>query len=273
MEFVFAVLTLAFLEVVLGIDNIMFISIVTNRLPKENQNKARMVGLIVAMLTRIALLVTMVWLLEHLTKPFFELPDIATNIDNVKEHTIEKFKDETNFFLKMKYLFHTIGIREVILFAGGIFLLGKSVSEIHHKMEGEAKEVKVKQRSFIGTIVEIVAVDIVFSFDSILTAIGLTHNLPAMILAIIVAIFIMMIFAKKISDFLNTRPTLEVLGLSFLILIGFMLVLDSVHVEVPKGYIYFAVFFSMVVEVVNIQVRKRTSPVELNKKVKEPQIN
>jgi predicted tellurium resistance membrane protein TerC len=265
MEFVFAVLTLAFLEIVLGVDNIMFISIVTNKLPDNQQNKARLIGLGVAMITRIILLIAMVWLIDHLTKPFFPLADV-----HEVEETIGLYKAEANIFKKLGYLFHTIGVRELVLLGGGIFLLTKSVSEIHHKMEGESKEVKTKTTSFIGVIIEIIAVDLVFSFDSILTAIGITHNLPAMIIAIVIAIFVMLIFAKKISQFMHTHPTLEVLGLSFLILIGFMLILDSVHIEVPKGYIYFAVFFSLLVEVINLKITKRKSkPVELRKKLKE----
>ncbi len=260
MEFVFAVITLTFLEIVLGIDNIMFISIVTNRLPKESRGKARFVGLLLAMLMRIGMLVAMVWLLDHLTAPFFPLENLG------RDEVLQMFRDEENFFTKISLYFHTVGARETILFAGGVFLLAKSVSEIHNKMEGEGKEVAVKKMGVTRTILEIVAVDLVFSFDSILTAIGMTKNLPAMIIAVVISIMIMMIFAKKVSDFLQKRPTLEILGLSFLILIGFMLVLDSFHIEVPKGYIYFAVFFSLLVEIVNMQIRKKHSPVELKAK-------
>lgn len=265
MEFVFAVLTLAFLEIVLGIDNIMFISLVTNKLPEEQQNKARVIGLIGAMVTRILLLVSMVWLIHHLEAPFFPLDGFADGLE-AKDFAIEQYLAETHFFKKLGILFHTIGVRELVLLAGGLFLLSKSVSEINHKVEGEAKEIVSKKKSFAGTIVEIMAVDLVFSFDSILTAIGITENLPAMIIAVVISIFVMMIFAKKISLFMAKHPSLEVMGLSFLILIGVMLILDSVHIEVPKGYIYFAVFFSLAVEVINMKARKRRSPLELNKK-------
>jgi len=267
MEFVFAVLTLAFLEVVLGIDNIMFISLVTNKLPEEKQNKARITGLIGAMVTRILLLVSMVWLIHHLEAPFFPLDGFADSIV-AKEHAIEQYLAEGRFLKKMGYLFHTIGVRELVLLAGGLFLLSKSVSEINHKVEGEAKEIISKPKSFTATIIEIMIVDLVFSFDSILTAIGITENLPAMIIAVVISILVMMLFAKKISKFMAKHPSLEIMGLSFLILIGVMLILDSFHIEVPKGYIYFAVFFSLAVEVINMKMQKRRSPVELNKRRK-----
>lgn len=267
MEFVFAVLTLAFLEIVLGIDNIMFISLVTNKLPEAKQNRARIIGLLGAMITRITLLVTMVWLIHHLEAPFFPLDGFTDSIA-AKDHAITEYLSEANFFKKMGLLIHTIGIRELVLLAGGLFLLSKSVSEINHKVEGEAKEIVSKQKSLIGTVIEIIAVDLVFSFDSILTAIGITDNLPAMIIAVIISIFVMMAFAKKISQFMAQHPSLEVMGLSFLILIGVMLILDSVHIDVPKGYIYFAVFFSLAVEVINLRVKKEHSPLELKKKHK-----
>lgn len=264
MEFIFAVLTLAFLEVILGVDNIMFLSIVTNKLPEKDQKKTRITGLLGAMIARIILLILMVWLIEHLTKAFFPIANMTS------EETINIYKNETNILHKIGYLFHTVGLRELILFAGGIFLLSKSVTEIHLRMEGATKEVSTKGKKFWGTVVEIIAVDIVFSFDSILTAIGITNNLPAMIIAVIIAIFIMMIFSAKVSHFMAQHPSLEVMGLSFLILIGVMLILSSVHYEVPRGYIYFAVFFSLAVEVINLNIKKEAgTPVELNKRVKD----
>ena len=262
MEFVFAVLTLAFLEIILGVDNIMFLSIVTNKLPEEQQNKTRIIGLLGAMLARITLLIIMVWLIKHLRMPFFPLHN------NTIEETIALYKQESNIFIKLGYLFHTIGVRELILFSGGIFLLSKSVTEIHKRMEGPAKEIIAKDRNFWGTVIEIIAVDIVFSFDSILTAIGITKNLPAMIIAVIIAILVMMIFAAKISHFMAKHPSLEIMGLSFLILIGVMLILSSVHFEVPRGYIYFAVFFSLGVEIINLNVKTSNNPVKLKNKIK-----
>ena len=239
MEFVIALLTLTLLEIVLGIDNIIFISIVANKLPKEEQKKARLIGLSLALVVRIILLLI-----------------ITTLIDSAKQE-----------------LFNVFGlgfsIREIILAFGGLFLLAKSTSEIHHKMEGSIHEQKQgKAASFTNSIVQIVLLDLVFSFDSILTAVGLTKNIVVMIIAVIIALIVMMIFAGKIADFISGHPALEILALSFLILIGFMLILEGVHVEVPKGYIYFAVFFSLIIELVNMRMRKKRQPLELHKKMK-----
>ncbi len=234
-----ALLTLAFLEVVLGIDNIIFISIVTNRLPEARQPRARNTGLLLAMVFRVGLLLGITYIIKF-TNPLFSV-----------------------------FNYHT-SIRDLILFVGGTFLLVKSILEIHHKMEGEAREVKIgKSMSMVAAILQIIILDMVFSFDSILTAIGLTDKVFLMIIAVIVAIFIMMLFAGAISRFINQHPTLQVLALSFLILIGFMLIIDALHYHVPKGYIYFAVFFSLIVELINMRVRKTTNPVMLNKKMKD----
>lgn len=249
MELAIAFVTLAFLEVVLGVDNIIFISIVTNKLPEKQQPKARVTGLGLALVFRIALLVSLTWLLKHLTTPLFEihLPQSLVN-HNIMHESVLPFS-----------------IREIILFAGGLFLLAKSTSEIHHKVEGgHDKTAEIKAPSFSKAILQIILLDIVFSFDSILTAVGLTNNLIVMIAAVVVAMIIMMLFAGKIAAFINKRPTLEILALSFLILIGFMLVLEGVHIEIPKGYIYFAVFFAMIVEVINIKTRKTHNPVDLH---------
>jgi predicted tellurium resistance membrane protein TerC len=224
-----ALLTLTFLEVVLGIDNIIFISIVTNKLPQENQRKARNLGLILALVFRLLLLMSISYIIG-LTEPIFTVGDFA------------------------------MSSRDLVLAIGGLFLLAKSTSEIHHKIEGDAQETegkKGKTRSFSATIIQIILLDIVFSFDSILTAIGLTEQLTIMVIAVVVAMIIMMVFAGSISAFINRHPTLQILALSFLILIGFMLMLEAIHYEIPKGYMYFAVFFSLVVEMINIKVRKK----------------
>jgi len=223
-----ALLTLTFLEIVLGVDNIVFISIVTNRLPKEDQPKARTLGLSMALVFRILMLSSIAWLIHHLTTPLFTVKGLG------------------------------FSIREIILFAGGLFLLAKSTSEIHHKMEkiGESHG-NPKKTSMFRTILQIVVLDIVFSFDSILTAVGLTEELIIMIIAVIISMIIMMLFSGNISRFINNNPTLEMLALSFLILIGFMLVLEGFQQHVPKGYIYFSVFFSMVVEMLNIRLMKK----------------
>jgi predicted tellurium resistance membrane protein TerC len=224
-----ALLTLTFLEVVLGIDNIIFISIVTNKLPEENQRKARNIGLLLALVFRILLLMSITYIIG-LTEPLFTVGEFA------------------------------MSSRDLVLAIGGLFLLAKSTSEIHHKMEGETQEEAkktTKKRSFSTTIIQIILLDIVFSFDSILTAVGLTDQLAIMVTAVIVAMIIMMIFAGAVSAFISRHPTLQILALSFLILIGFMLMLESIHYEIPKGYMYFAVFFSLIVEVINIKVRKK----------------
>ena len=230
-----ALLTLTFLEIVLGVDNVIFISIVTNKLPKDKQKYARRLGLGIALIFRIALLSVISWMTTSMTQPLFTVFDLG------------------------------FSIRELILMAGGLFLLAKSTSEIHSKMENLHESGQPKGDVVLSkVIVQIVMLDIVFSFDSILTAVGLTNHLSIMILAVVISLFIMIFFADKISKFIANHPTLEILALSFLILIGFMLVLEGVHVEVPKGYIYFAVFFSLLVEMVNISVQKKHHPVVLN---------
>ncbi len=245
-EFLIALLTLTFLEVVLGVDNIIFISIVTNKLPGAQRPRARFIGLGFALLFRITLLITLTIIIKHLTTPLFTVAGLG------------------------------FSVRELVLAAGGLFLLAKSVSEVHHKMEGVAEEhTEKKAISFSRTVIQIVMIDIVFSFDSILTAIGLTDNLQeieamiVMISAVIVSMAIMLIFSGRISKFIGEHPTLEILALSFLILIGFMLVLEAVHQEVPKGVIYFGVFFSLAVELVNMRMLKKQSKVKLNRKIKD----
>jgi predicted tellurium resistance membrane protein TerC len=225
-----ALLTLTFLEIVLGIDNIIFISIVAGKLPQNQQKRARFIGLSLALITRVILLFGITWLVG-LTAPVFTIKEFA------------------------------LSWKDIILLAGGLFLIAKSTSEIHHKVEGKAeKENKaLKGATVFGkAIFQIVLLDIIFSFDSILTAVGLTNEIMLMVIAVIISILVMMIFAGAISDFINRHPTLQILALSFLILIGFMLGVESFHIHVPKGYIYFAVFFSLIVEVINIRMRKKT---------------
>jgi len=234
-----ALLTLTFLEIVLGIDNIIFISLITNRLPANRQRTIRNIGLLLAMLFRSLLLLTISFFIR-LTNPLFTLFNLG------------------------------ISIRDIILMAGGVFLIIKSISEIHTKMEGEDHTVKINVRtSALSVLVQIILLDLIFSFDSILTAIGLTDKVPLMIIAIVLAIGVMMIFAGTVSKFINAHPSLQVLALSFLILIGFMLVIDGLHYHVPKGYIYFAVFFSLIVEVINMRIRRHAHPVHLHKELPE----
>ena len=233
-----ALLTLTFLEIVLGVDNIIFISIVSNKLPIEQQAKARNIGLSMALLFRIGLLFGITWIIGF-SEPLFTAFD------------------------------HAISGRDIILAVGGLFLIGKSTHEINHKMESHETGTQTKSAgaSLASVIAQIILLDIIFSFDSILTAVGLTDEILLMVIAVVIALFIMMTFAGKISSFIAKHPSLEILALSFLILIGFMLMLDALGEHVPKGYIYFAVFFSLIVEVLNIRIRKKTKPVKLKKRI------
>ncbi len=222
-----SLITLTFLEIVLGIDNIIFISIVTDRIPEQNQHRVRTIGLMMALVMRIILL------------------SLLTYIIRLKEPLFTAFEFD-------------VSVRDVILFLGGSFLLAKSVSEIHEKMEGVEKEpVTVKRHSISYLLLQIVLLDIVFSFDSILTAIGLSKQLAIMITAVVIAMVAMIWFVEIISRFIKKHPTFQVLALSFLILIGFMLILDGFHFDIPKGYIYFALFFSVMVEMINMKVKKK----------------
>lgn len=240
-EGIISFLTLALLEVVLGIDNIVFISILAGRMAPEHQQKARTIGLSMALIMRIILLFLISWIVG------FSQPLI---------------KD----FLGLE-----ISVRDLILFAGGMFLIYKSTFEIHEKLEGsEDAKVKGKAPSLISAIIQITLLDMVFSFDSILTAIGLVEDphrdLSIMIFAVVVAIIVMLLFSRGISVFINKHPTVKMLALSFLLMIGVLLVVEAFHVHVPKGYIYFAMAFSLFVELLNMRVRKAAEPVKLKRK-------
>jgi predicted tellurium resistance membrane protein TerC len=235
-----SLLTLTFLEIVLGVDNIIFISIVSNKLPEAQQARARNLGLTLALFFRIGLLMGISYIIKF-TDPLFGI------------------------------MGHDFSGRDLILFFGGLFLLTKSTLEIHHKMEGEPEEIKAHSANKIGAVLaQIVFLDIIFSFDSILTAVGLVEHVSIMIIAVVISLGVMMAFAGKISSFINKHPTLQVLALSFLILIGFMLLLEGFHFEVPKGYIYFAVFFSLAVEIINLRMKgKSNKPVKLKPRITE----
>lgn len=244
-----ALLTLCFLEIILGIDNIIFISIVSNKLPEEHRKRARNVGLGLAMFVRVALLLGITWIIGF-TEPLFTV--------------------SANFIFEHDMPFSG---KDLILGFGGLFLIAKSTMEINHEMEGDEDEeeggVKTAAVTFAGTIVQIILLDIIFSFDSILTAVGIVppEQVAIMIIAVVVSIFVMMFFAGAISDFIKQHPSMEVLALGFLILIGFTLLLEGLHQEIPKGYIYFAVAFSLLIEFTNIRVRKKRkkTTVKLNK--------
>lgn len=229
-----ALLTLTFFEVVLGIDNIIFISIVSNKLPIEIRAKTRNMGLLLAMGVRILLLLTITWVMKF-TEPLFNVPHWMAEDG-------------------------AISGRDLILIFGGMFLIAKSTREINHEMEGEEDEDEPEasgKSKVTGVIVQIILLDIIFSFDSILTAVGLTSEIIIMIIAVVLSIGIMIIFSGKISEFIHKHPSMEVLALGFLILIGFMIFLEGLGKEVPKGYIYFAIVFSMIIEMINIRVRNR----------------
>jgi len=224
-----ALLTLTFLEIVLGIDNIIFISIATGKLPKKQQPRVRTIGMLLALGFRILLLISITWIIQ-LTNPLFT---IGTN---------------------------PFSIRDIILLAGGVFLIWKSVMEIHQKTLAEHHELRVKNKVTPRAVIfQIIVLDMVFSFDSILTAIGLSKQLIIMVLAIIIAMAVMISFAGVISRFINNNPTLQILALAFLILIGFTLTMEAFHKEIPKGYVYVAVLFSFAVELINLRVRKRSA--------------
>ena len=225
-----ALLTLTALEIVLGIDNIIFISIIVSKLPAHQQARARTLGLAGALLTRVGLLFTLAWM-ASLIKPMFSIAEFP------------------------------VSGRDLVLFFGGLFLLWKATTEIHESLEGGDDESMVdvpKKRviSYWGAIVQIMILDIVFSLDSVITAVGMTNNLPVMVAAITIAIITMMFFAGPLSRFVDRHPTIKVLALAFLIMVGGALVAESLHFHVPKGYLYFAMAFSVGVEMVNLRMRK-----------------
>lgn len=242
-----ALLTLTVLEIILGVDNIIFISIVSNKLPAEQQPRARLIGLLLAMVFRIILLLTITWIIK-LTNPVFTIPFVKT-------------AEEPNGL--------GISWKDIILIAGGIFLVFKSTLEIHHKLEKvkpqpEGGGVKTAPTVFRAVILQIVLVDAVFSFDSILTAIGLVDQVWVMITAVVISMTIMILFAGSISRFINKHPTLQILALAFLIMIGVMLVAEGFHQHFNKSYIYSAIAFSLIVELINMRLRKNNEQIDLN---------
>jgi predicted tellurium resistance membrane protein TerC len=254
-----AILTLTFFEIVLGIDNIIFISIVSNRLPVEIRRKTRNMGLSLALIVRIVLLLGITWVMKF-TEPLFFVSDLMPD-------ALFKWLDVHD---------HPFSGRDLILMFGGLFLIAKSTREIGHEMEGDEEipgQGSGATVNITGVVVQIILLDIIFSFDSILTAVGLTNHVIIMIIAVVISIIIMMIFSGKISDFINRHPSMEVLALGFLILIGFMLFLEGLEYEIPKGYIYFAVAFSLLIEFVNIRVRgKKQKAREEMRKEKEREL-
>jgi predicted tellurium resistance membrane protein TerC len=227
-------ITLALLEIVLGIDNVIFIAILSGRLPAHQQNSGRQIGLIVALLTRILLLLSLTWIMR-LVEPLFT---IAGN---------------------------EISGRDLILLVGGLFLIAKSTMEMHHSLEGADTHVggNAKQISFWGTIAQIAVLDIVFSLDSVITAVGLSNEIAVMVVAIIIAVIVMLAFSGALSRYIEKHPTIKILALSFLSLIGMSLVAEGFDFHIEKGYIYFAMAFSVIVELINIRMRA-SQPVKLH---------
>jgi predicted tellurium resistance membrane protein TerC len=222
-----SLLTLTFLEIVLGIDNIIFISILTGKLPAESRERARIIGLSVALVFRILLILAISWI-AGLIEPLFTV------------------------------FSHSVSGRDLILMSGGLFLIVKSTLEIHEKLEGEEQEKSSNSApGFWNIIVQIALLDLVFSLDSVITAIGLVKHIEIMITAIIISMIVMIIFAGKVSDFIHKHPTIKMLALSFLLMIGLLLLVEGFHVEVPKGYVYFAMLFSFAVEMLNIKMRNK----------------
>jgi len=229
-----ALITLTFLEIVLGVDNVIFISILSSKLPGSQQGRARRMGLLAAMGMRIVLLLSVVWIIR-LTAPFFYI------------------------------LGRPISGRDLILIGGGLFLLAKATIEIHERLEGEEGHSSARVRpSFASVIAQITVLDIVFSLDSVITAVGMADEITIMVTAVILAVGVMMLSAGPISSFVNRHPTVKVLALSFLLLIGMSLVGEGLGLHIPKGYIYFAICFSVFVEVINLRVRRVAVPVRLH---------
>ena len=235
-----SLLTLTALEIVLGIDNIIFISILAGKLPSEQQPKARKLGLSLALITRILLLMSLTWIMG-LTRPLFTLPLIDRGVSG----------------------------RDLVLLIGGLFLIWKSVREVHEKLEEDDGHITNTKSgvSFAGVIVQILLLDIVFSLDSVITAVGMADNIWVMVAAVVIALGVMLVFAGKISDFVNHHPTLKMLALSFLILIGVTLIGEGLGFHIPKGYIYFSMAFAFAVEMLNLKLRSKQTkqkPVELH---------
>jgi predicted tellurium resistance membrane protein TerC len=235
-----ALLTLTVLEIVLGIDNVVFISILAGKLPQEQQRKARRVGLGLAMLMRIVLLLSLTWIIK-LTAPLFTV------------------------------LGEEISGRDLVLILGGLFLLAKSTHEIHERLEGEEGEASTRVKpSLVNVLVQIMLLDIVFSLDSVITAVGMAEDLGVMITAVVIAVGFMLVFAGPVSDFVDRHPTVKMLALSFLLLIGLALIADGLNQHIPKGYIYFAMAFSVGVELLNLRMRRGKAAVKLRQPYTEP---
>jgi predicted tellurium resistance membrane protein TerC len=233
-ELAVALITLTFLEVILGVDNVIFISILAGKLPEALQKRARRVGLVGAMGTRILLLLSITWI-ARLTTPFLSVLD------------------------------HAVSGRDLILLGGGLFLLAKATFEIHDKLEGEDHESSGKAAASFGSVIlQVMLLDIVFSLDSVITAVGMANDVRIMVAAVVLSVLMMLVAAEPISSFVGRHPTIKILALSFLLLIGISLVAEGLGQHVPKGYVYFAMGFSVFVESINIRIRNKGKPVKLH---------
>lgn len=234
-----ALITLVALELVLGVDNVIFISILAGKLPKQDQQRARTTGIMLAVITRVLLLLSLSWIIS-LEEPFFHIP----------------WFDGENL---------GISGRDIILIVGGLFLLWKSTHEIHDKLEGKEGHASAKVgATFTSVIIQIMLLDVVFSLDSVITAVGMVDHIEIMVIAVIIAAGVMIFTAGPLGEFVENHPTIKILALSFLLLIGFTLIVEGLHQHIPKGYIYFAMGFSVLVELINLRVRqKEVQPVQL----------
>lgn len=240
-----SIVTLTLLEIVLGVDNIIFISIISGKLPHAEQKKARNIGLVMAMFIRIGLLFVLGWILS-LQKDLFNLQDLGIPID--------------------------MGMsgKDIILLVGGLFLLYKSTAEIHQKLEGSEENLSGKKGTskFAKAVLDISMINIVFSIDSIITAVGMTTNITVMAVSVVLSTIAMLVFSGSVGSFVEKHPTVKMLALSFLVMIGTLLVAESFHAHINKGYVYFAMAFSFLVEMLNIRMLKKSKPVELHDKIK-----
>ena len=271
MELAIAFLALTAMEIVLGIDNIVFITIVSGKLPKSQQPLARRLGLALALVTRLMLLFALFWVVngDQFQKPVFKLTDLGVPQTLIERMSVTDtsvqvpIPDELLTELNKEHFDNSNGVswKDLILFLGGLFLLAKSVYEIHDEFgAGHVHELQPTKKLFVGVLIQIALLDVVFSLDSVITAVGMVENIWVMVAAIILAVIVMLIFAEPVSRFVENHPTVKMLALSFLILIGVMLIAEGVGAHMDKGYIYFAMFFALIVEVMNIGLRKKHSP-------------
>lgn len=257
-ELAIAFIALTVMEIVLGIDNIVFISIISSRLPEAQQPSARRFGLMLALVTRLALLGTLTYVVHQLNeRALFKLTSLGIpesvlwrlgSLEEVSPAATKRFAE-----------INGVTWRDVILFVGGLFLLVKSVHEIHSQFAGHEETAKRPKANYVGVLIQIALLDVVFSFDSVITAVGMVGNIPTMAAAIIVAILVMLIFSEAISHFVSHNPTIKMLALSFLILIGVVLIADAIGAHLDKGYIYFAMAFAVSVEGLNIAFRRKVA--------------